>query len=302
MSFDFSKDALLSLFKDYWILFLFLFAIICFFIYQKLSPSTKSSLKNFFSGGRFPMIAVVSVWLVWWKLPDAVFLNTHKAHIIMPIIVMVCITSSMFLQKLRYDSPQFKAPNFSGSFAKPPKEIDGFWIFAIDGIKAKGLCLPRAKRIAIVRKEPSQLMIEGAVTTAYMREIKELDIPPNVRQAILSDPDLKHAIQKSYIGFFQDMEESEIELLEAKLKELEELKNQKNPKYKGVYAMLKKELKVDSPSVEVMFYLWKNTNRAYNSLERDFNNVTRNIENRHEHKRNINDDRNISFPKETDNN
>jgi hypothetical protein len=152
----------------------------------------------------FKIIVVACIWILWLKfIPEALFLNIHKANFIMPIIIMIGITSSMFLQKLRYDSPQFKAQNFSGSFAKPPKEIDGFWIFAIDGIKAKDLYLPRANRIAIVRKKTSQLMEEGAVSFEHMKKTTEFRIPKNVRQAILSDPDLKYGIKNIYIGVFK---------------------------------------------------------------------------------------------------
>lgn len=265
----------------FWILFVLGVGILLY-VFTKLEHSTKLSIKKFFSGKVLTATVIVVLWFIWYKRGGSMVVQ--NANFWMPMIALTLVAGYNFIGGLKYETQHIVCGNgFHGSYSKPPRNINGFLIFAIDSFNAGGLSWDYAGRILVLREETVEFCDEGAVSIARPTPCNTwaYDLEPEVKEFIENNKFLKGRSKQVFYGWFDNLEKVDFEF--EKLGELEHEKN------KGMFAMLKKELGVDNPKVSKLFWLYKNQCKALNKQTEQYDATVEAVEKGVEHHKRIKD-------------
>ncbi len=244
-----------DLLAKYWWFFLIVAGLLLFWMYSRLSPYTKLTIRKMFSGKILVAMSFFGLWYFWHKYGSIT--SVSDANRWMPVIFFSIMMGYYYLGKLRYETQQIVTPNFHGSFSKPPFKVNGFYIFLIDTFNAGGLSWDYADRLLILREETCELLPFGAVSIANVSFSMQHEINEDVWAFINSNKFCKNGTKNVYYGWFDDIERVDWEF--EQLKRLEEEKSGKR-----LYNMVKKELGVDNPKVSTLLWLYRNQSKAVN--------------------------------------
>jgi len=272
-----------DIFIKYWWIFALIGAIISFYLYSNLSVYTKKQISKIFNNKVLLIGSFIISWYLWARQGN--ISTIAEAHRWMPIIALFIIASYNYIGKLQYGTQQFISPNFHGSYSQNPKYIEeaGMYAFAIDTFNFKGISWDYASRIVIVKEETVELFNEGAVSIAQINFISKYELPDSVKNFIENNKYFKRATQEVYYGWFDSFNKIDWDL--QKLKELEELKKDRN----GMYSMLKKELNVSNPKVSTLFWMYKNLCKAVNKQTEWYDATVESTEKGVEHQKRVKD-------------
>ena len=268
--------------SDYWQIFLLLGLLLAWYVWRNLDFETKYTLRNIFSKKVLIIIALALTWYFWNKNGEIVTLSAANRW--MPIAILLIWATYNFFGILRYETQKIVCANgFHGCYSQAPIRINGFLIFAIDSFSSGGISWDYATRILVLREETVQLFDRGAVSIAKPTFTSIYGLEEEVKRFIENDKYLKGAKGEVFYGWFDDIRQVDFDL-----KELQKLEEEKeNPK--NIYNMLKKELGVSNPTVQSLFWRYKNQCKATAKQTEVLNSVIEPIEEGVEHHRRIKD-------------
>lgn len=250
-------------------------------MYSKLDAYTKNKITKVLNKRNLFIIAFIIGWYLWYRYGD--YTTVSDANRWMPLILLGVVAGSQFIESLRYQTQQFVSPNFHGCYSKPPKFVNGFYIFAIDSFNASGLSWDFAKRIVVVREETVELFTEGAVCIAHCSFVSKYELDDDVRYFIENNQFFKRATGQVFYGWWDDIEKIDYDF--QKLKNLEENKN--DPTH--IYNLLKKELGVDNPKIHTLYWLYRNQCKATGKQTENYDATVESVEKQVEHTKRIKD-------------
>ncbi len=261
--------------QNYLYIFLILGALLCLWIYSKQDIYTRTKIKKICNKKNLLIVGFVVGWLLWSHYGGSEVVKNSSRW--MPVVFLMYLLSTQFFEALRYHSQQFISPNFHGSFARPPFEINGYYIFAIDSFNASGLAWDYAKRIVVVRKETCSLFLHGALSLSKLDLVDKDDLEKPIRVFIENNKFFKTGQENIYFGFFDDIEQVNWKF--KQLKKLAELN--KDPE--NIYNMLKKVLKVENPDIKTLMDAYQGQCKVSNTVAKQFGTATKVIEDGGEH-------------------
>jgi len=270
-----------ELWIKYWWVIVLIAGLILFYIYNRLDAYTKKQISKVLNKRNIFIVGFILIWYFWNKYGE--FVTISKANEWMPILALIVVAGTQFVEGLRNQTQQFITPNFHGSFAKPPKYVNGFYIFAIDSFNAGGISWDFAKRIAVVREETVELFVEGALSIANMGVVSKYELDDDVRQFIENNKFFKGASQEVYYGWFDSLEKVDWEF--QKLKQLAGAKEYEGKPH--IYNLLKQELGVKNPKVTTLFWLYKNQCKATSKQTEQFDATVETVEKGVEHAKRV---------------
>jgi len=242
-------------FANNWWIWVILLGLIGFWIWNKLDIYTRNKITTTMKG-KWIYVVLIGGWWLWGKYGK--FSEVSDANRWMPIIFLLYLTAVNYIGKLKDDTPnRLLTPNFHGSYSRNPHEKNGFYIFAIDSFNAGGIAWDYAGRIAVIRKETIELFMHGALSIAEMSPVSRYELDDDVRKFIEKNKFLKGASENVYYGWFDN-----INKVDWSFKRLSELENSKKENPNTIYNMLKKELGVKNPSVETLYWMYRNQCKA----------------------------------------
>lgn len=265
----------------YWWIIVILIGIVLFYIYSKLDAYTQKQMKKVLSKRNLIIIGFVAGWYFWNRYGSSATIS--NANRWMPILLFMFLSAYNYIGQLQYDTQQLVTPNFHGCYSKPPKYINGFYIFAIDSFNAGGISWDFAKRIAIIREETVELFLEGGLSIAQMGFVSKYDLDDDCRKFIETNKFFKNAQNEIYYGWFDSIEEVDYDF--KQLKKLAEEKN--NPQH--IYNLLKKELGVSNPTIKTLFWMYKNQCKATSKQTEQYDATVEAIEKGVEHSKRVKD-------------
>ncbi len=247
--------------STYWYVLAIIVAILFFIWHSKASSYQRAQFKKIFSGKTLGYLLFFFLWWLWYHYGGRTELATANRW--MPIFLALVLAGLNFIGRMRYETPnQLKTPNFHGSYCHNPYLVNGYLIFALDSYNAFGISWPYAKRIAIVRQETCELLDKGAVSIANMGFVSKYDLPEEVQGFIESNKHFSRALNSCYYGWFDDINKVDYDFQKLKAKEKKINEARKDRGEKGVYTLLKEEFKVSNPSVETLFWAYKNQSKG----------------------------------------
>jgi hypothetical protein len=259
----------------YWYVFAVAGVILLLYIYTKLDPYTKRQISKTLNKRNLIIIGLVAGWYFWNKYGNIA--EVSDANRWMPLIVLACFTFTQIIGNLRYQTQQFICPNFHGSFSKPPKHVNGFYLFAIDSFNAGGVAWDYGSRIVVVREETAELFIEGAISIANLGFVSRYELDDDVRHFIETNKYFKGATNNVYYGWFDN-----IERVDFDFQKLKKLADQSKDSH-NIYNLLKKELNVDNPSIPTLYWMYRNQCKATSKQTENYDATVESVEKGVEH-------------------
>lgn len=267
----------------FWIIFI-LASVLLIYIYTILDSSTKLKIRRFFSGKTLVMMVFALVWFVWHN--NTKIIELKESTFTMSVIGLLILVGYNFIGGLKYESQQIQCANgFHGSYSRPPKEIKGFLIYAIDSFNAGGLSWDYAGRILVLRKETVQFCDEGSVSCARPTpcNTKLFDLEPDVKEYIDNNKFLKGKNKQVFYGWFDDLEQIDFDY--EYLSKLNKLDSEEA----DIFAKLKKEFSVENPKVSTLFWAYKNLCKATNKQTEWYDATVETTEKGVEHQKRVKD-------------
>lgn len=290
-------SGIIDFFYNYWYILVAVVGISIIIIWVKADAYTRSKISKIFSGKTLVVIFFILGWFLWFKYGGRTELS--NANRWMPVLGALILAGYNYIGLLRYETQQFVALNFHGSFAKNPYHVNGFYVFPIGTFNSGGLSWDYAKEIVVVREETVELLNRGAVCLAELGFVSKYELPEDVMAFIESNKFLQRAQNSVYYGWFDSIEREDYNF--KQLKKLAEEK--KDPNH--IYNLLKKELGVDNPKVSTLYWLYRNQSKAVNKQTQYYDSTVESVEKGVEHHRRVRDayvDKRDEQPEKTEGN
>lgn len=235
-----------------WIYFL-IGGIIIFIIWIKLPFDAKIVIKKLFKNPITYLFLFGIAWYIWGRYGKTMTIRT--ANYWMPFLLLIIFLIMNTFGNMRYHTRQIITPNFHGSFTKA-KNVNGFIIFNIGSFDAFGISIPMANKILILREETTIIVEEGAISISRISPVTIYELDSDVKTFIEKTSYLKNSKNNIFYGWFDDI--NKVDWDEHELMKME------NNKKDFPLDLLKKEFNVENPSVNELYRLYRNINKAYN--------------------------------------